>query len=307
MEQTMGYNCTFKDCLERSERVTWRIEDVIGGEKRLDFTRPFMPESLARVQGLNFLSEHEKMLLNQIRGHTYLRIFGLVEEFILPFVLDHTRTNLEGEDYRTRAFLEFAGEEAKHIQLFRRFAEEFNNGFGTPCDIIGPPEAVAKHVLGHHPLSVALVILHIEWMTQRHFIDSVKDDGRLDPCFKSMLKNHWMEEMQHAQLDAMMVQSLSETMTRAELEAAIDGYWAIGGFLDGGLKQQMLFDLAAFETAAKRTLTAAERQQFMDVQQQANRWTYLGSGMSHPKFIEAMGALSMDRQRDLMQAIPQFS
>ena len=303
----MGYNCTFKDCLERSEHVTWRIEDIIGGEKRLDFTRPFMPESLARVQALSFLSEHEKMLLNQIRGHAYLRIFGLVEEFILPFVLDHTRVSLEGDDYRTRAFLEFAGEEAKHIQLFRRFAEDFSKGFGTACPIIGPPDAVAKHILGHHPLSVALVILHIEWMTQRHYVDSVADDRQLDDCFKSMLKHHWMEEMQHAQLDGMMVQTIAKTMTPAEIEVAIDGYWAIGGFLDEGLKQQMLFDLAAFETAAKRTLTPEERQQFMDTQHQANRWTYLGSGMSHPKFIEAMGALSMDRQRDLLQVVPQFS
>ena len=303
----MGYNYTFKDVLERSERVTWRIEDIIGGDKKLDFTRPFMPESLARVQPLDFLSEHEQMVLNQIRGHAYLRIFGLVEEFILPFVMDHTRLSLAADDYRTRAFLEFAGEEAKHIQLFRRFAEAFTNGFGTACEMIGPPEAIAKHILGHHPLSVALVILHIEWMTQRHYVDSVSDDGRLDPCFKSMLKHHWMEEMQHAQLDGMMVEAIAKSMTRSEIETAIDGYWAIGGFLDSGLQQQILFDLAAFEAAAKRTLTPAEREQLMDVQRQANRWTYLGSGMSHPKFMEAMGALSLDRLRDLMQAIPQFS
>lgn len=303
----MGYNFTFKDSLERSERVNWRIEDLIGGDKTLDFTRPFMPENLARVETLDFLNEREKLLLNHIRGNAYLRIFGLVEEFILPFVLDHTRANLAGEDYRTRAFLEFAGEEAKHIQLFHRFADEFDKGFGTKCGIIGPPDAVAKHVLSHPKLSVALVILHIEWMTQRHFIDSVQDNGHLDPSFKNMLKHHWMEEMQHAQLDGIMVRTLAAAMTPAEIETAIDGYWAIGGFLDEGLKQQTQFDLTAFEAAAKRTLTPEERQKFMEVQHQANRWTYLGSGMSHPKFIEAMGMLSMTRQRDLLKAVPDFS
>lgn len=303
----MGYNFTFKDSLERSERVNWHVEDLIGGDKKLDFTRPFMPESFTRAEPLTFMNEREKLLLNQIRGHAYLRIFGLVEEFILPFVLDHTRGSLGGDDYRTRAYLEFAGEEAKHIQLFHRFAEEFDKGFGTKCAIIGPPEAVAKHILSHHPLSVALVILHIEWMTQRHFLESVQDNGGLDPCFKNMLKHHWMEEMQHAQLDSMMVRSIAASMTPAEIETAIDGYWAIGGFLDEGLKQQAQFDMAAFETAAKRTLTPDERARFMEVQHQANRWTYLGSGMSHPKFIEAMGMLSMARQRDLLKAIPQFS
>jgi len=303
----MGYNYSYKDTLDRAERVTWRIEDLIGGDKTLDFTRPFMPESLARVGALDFLSENEARLLNQIRGHAYLRIFGLVEEFILPFVLDHARSMLNGDDYRTRAFLEFAGEEAKHIQLFHRFAEVFNQGFGTKCEVIGPGDAIAKHILSHHPLSVALVILHIEWMTQRHFVDSVHDDGRLDPCFKNMLKHHWMEEMQHAQLDSLMVEAIAARMSPKEIETAIDGYWAIGGFLDEGLKQQTLFDLAAFETASGRTLTPEERRRFVDVQHQANRWTYLGSGMSHPKFIEAMGMLNKDRQRVLLDTVPMFS
>jgi hypothetical protein len=303
----MGYNYTFKDLLERSERVAWRIEDLIGGDKTLDFARPFMPENLARVSALDFLSEKEKRLLNQIRGHAYLRIFGLVEEFILPFVLDHARSIANSDDYRVRAYLEFAGEEAKHIHLFHRFADAFTSGFGTTCDVIGPGEAVAKHILSHHPLSVALVILHIEWMTQRHFVDSVHDDGGLDPCFKSLLKHHWMEEMQHAQLDGLMVEAIAFCMSPTEIEAAIDGYWAIGGFLDEGLKQQTQFDLAAFERASGRTLSLQERQRFIDVQHQANRWTYLGSGMSHPKFVEAMGMLNKAKQQALLDAVPMFS
>jgi hypothetical protein len=303
----MGHAYSFKDCLERAERVTWRIEDLIGGDKRLDFSRNFMPESLARVTQLEFLSETEKRLLNQIRGHSYLRIFGLVEEFILPFVLDHARMVINGDDYRIRAYLEFAGEEAKHIQLFRRFAEAFNEGFGTTCEVIGPGEAIAKYVLGHHPLSVALVILHIEWMTQRHYVDSARDDGRLDSCFKDLLKHHWMEEIQHAHLDAMMVEAITDGMSATEIEIGIDGYWAIGSFLDEGLRQQTLFDLAAFQAAAGRTLKPEESQRFIDVQHQANRWTYLGSGMSHPKFVEMMGMLNKDRQRVLLEAAPTFS
>jgi len=303
----MGYNYSFKDVLDRAERVTWRVEDLIGGDKTLDFTRPFMPESLARVGALDFLSDREKTVLNQIRGHSYLRIFGLVEEFILPFVLDQARSILTGEDYRVRAYLEFAGEEAKHIHLFHRFTDAFTKGFGTTCDVIGPPEAIAKHVLSHHPLSIALVILHIEWMTQRHFVDSVNDDAGLDPRFKDLLKHHWMEEMQHAQLDTLMIEDMAACMSPREIDAAIDGYWALGKFLDEGLKQQTQFDLAAFEKATGRTLRADERETFIAVQQQANRWTYLGSGMSHPKFVEMMGSLNKERQRTLLETVPMFS
>ena len=152
----MYHHYTYEGALQASARVNWQIADIIGGEKRLDFSKPFMPETLARVDALDFLTRGEKLTLNQIRGNTYLCIFGLVEEFILPFLLDHTRTRLSGDDARCRAFLQFAGEEAKHIDLFRRFRAEFEKGFGATCEVIGPPEAIAEAVLRHKPLSVAL-------------------------------------------------------------------------------------------------------------------------------------------------------
>ena len=297
----MTYQYTFKDLLGRAERITWRVEDLINDDKRLDFSKPFMPESLARATELVFLSRAEQLKLNQIRGNAYLGIFGLVEEFILPFVLDHARPYVNGEDYRARAFLEFAAEEAKHIHLFRTFRQAFQDGFGTACDVLGPPEAIAANVLSRPPLSVALLTLHIEWMTQRHFQDSVRDDSGLDPQFKSLLFHHWMEEHQHAQLDALMVRSIAAGMSEAEIQAGIDGYLALGAFLDEGLKHQVLFDMVAFERATGRKLDEDESAAFTEVQHQANRWTYIGSGMSHPKFLETLGELS-PRMRDTIAA-----
>ena len=141
-----NHSYTYQAALASSETVRWRIEDIIGGEKRLDFSKPFMPESFARVQELTFLNDEEKLLLNQIRGNAYLCIFGLVEEFILPFVIDHARQQVHGDDYPMRAFLQFAGEEAKHIQLFKRFQREFEEGFGTHCPVIGPAQAIADAI-----------------------------------------------------------------------------------------------------------------------------------------------------------------
>jgi len=303
----MTFQYTFKDLLGRAERITWRVEDLINDDKGLDFSKPFMPEGLARVKDLVFLSRDEQLKLNQIRGHAYLAIFGLVEEFILPFVLDHARPYINGEDYRARAFLEFAAEEAKHIHLFRRFREAFTAGFGAACDVIGPPADIAAHVLSHPPLSVALLTLHIEWMTQRHFQDSVSDDRDLDPQFKSLLLHHWMEEHQHAQLDTMMVRTIAEGMSEAEIQAGIEGYLALGGFLDEGLKQQALLDMASLERATGSRFDEDQRAAFLDVQHQANRWTYIGSGMSHPKFIEMLGELSPAMRDTIQAAAPAFS
>jgi len=303
----MTYQYSFKDCLQRAERISWRVEDLIGADKTLNFSLPFMPETLARTAALPFLSSDEQLTLNQIRGHAYLAIFGVVEEFILPFVVEHARPYLTGEEYRARAYLEFAAEEAKHIHLFRRFREAFTDGFGTECEVIGPSADIASHVLSQLPLSVALLTLHIEWMTQRHYQESVQADAGLDPQFKNLLLHHWMEELQHAQLDTLMVRTIASVMSPAEIQAGIEGYLALGGFLDEGLRQQVALDLASLERATGRRLSEEETRAFIASQHQANRWTYIGSGMTHPKFLETIGELSPPMRRTIEATAPAFA
>ncbi len=303
----MYQNFNFRDVLASSAKAAWQVEDVLPEVAELDFRRRFMPESLARTDGLDFLGDDEKRILNQIRGHEYLTIFGLVEEFILPFVLDHARPQLNGDDHRVRALLGFAGEEAKHIHLFKLFHQRFTEAFGTPCEAIGPAEAIAAEVLGHDPLSVALVILQVEWMTQSHYVDSVRDDGDLDPLFKSLLKHHWMEEAQHAKLDTLMVEALAEGRDEAGIQSAIDGYLEIGAFLDGGLAAQTALNLDAFEAATGRKLGAQRREHLQAQQHQALRWTYLGSGMVHPKFTATLAGLSPAARDRIAAVAPTFS
>ncbi len=297
----------YRETLFASEKVNWKLDDIIGGDKKLDFSKRFMPESLARVEELTFLSDDEKRILNQIRGNSYLNVFVIVEEFIVPFVMDHVRPELDMDDYRVRAYLHFAEEEVKHIQLFKRFSEEFRAGFPVECKLIGPAADIGKAVLAHNPTSVALVILMVEWMTQDHYIGSVKEDSDLDPLFKSLLKNHWLEEAQHAKLDTMMVESLVANATDEQISEAIDGFLAIGGFLDAGLKQQTEFDLEVLETAIGRTLSAEQRETFLTTQLQANRWTYIGSGMVHPRFRQMLDRLGSDARARIEEVAPVFA
>ena len=137
-------------------------------------------------------------------------------------------------------------------------------------------------------------------------MESINDDGALDPQFKSLLKHHWMEDLQHAQLDTLMCETIAANMSQAEIDGAVDGYLKIGGFLDDGLKQQTAFDLEAFEAATKRKLSAAEREDFLRVQHQANRWTYLGSGMTHKNFLETLGKLSPAKRATIEGVAPNF-
>lgn len=297
---------TYAGTLATAQKVNWKIEDIIGGDKRLDFTKPFMPESLAGVRKLDFLSSEEQRTLNQIRGLGYLVMFGLVEEFILPFVLDHARPRLAEDCYRTRALIQFASEEAKHIQLFKRFREEFDARFGHRCEVIGPPEAVAAKVLAHSPLAVALLTLHIEWFVQQHYVESIEDDGELDPQFKSLLKHHWLEEAQHTKLDTLMVEEIAAGASREEISRAVDEYLEIGAFINAGMQQQAQFDLDSFERATGRRLNAEESERFIESQLKALRWTFLGSGITHPKFLTTVGKLGPGLREKLEAVAPAF-
>jgi hypothetical protein len=302
----MQHNYSYQAALAASERIGWKVDDLIGGDKQLDFTKPFMPESLAQVKQLSFLTPEEQLTLNQIRGHEYLAMFGLVEEFILPYVVDHARPQLSGDDYRVRALLQFAGEEAKHIHLFKRFRQEFENGFGSNCDFIGPAEDVSRFVLSHSPLGVGIAILHIEWITLRHYIEGVRDNDNLDPQFRSLLKNHWLEESQHTKLDTLIVDAVVEGATSKEIDDAFKEYGDIGAFLDRGIQQQAEFDVESFVRATGKKLSMNERKEMTAAVLKGMRWTYLGTGMTHPNFLATVEAIKPEARKQIEAMAPAF-
>jgi hypothetical protein len=244
--------------------------------------------------------------LNQIRGHEYLAMFGLVEEFILPYVMDHARPQLSGDDYRVRALLQFAGEEAKHIHLFKRFRQEFESGFGGKCDFIGPAEEVSRFVLSHSPLGVAIAVLHIEWITLRHYIEGVRDNDNLDLQFKSLLKNHWLEESQHTKLDTLIVESVAKSATSKEIDQAFEEYGEIGAFLDQGIQQQAEFDVDSFVRASGKKLSKSERDAMTEAVLKGMRWTYLGTGMTHPNFLATVEAIKPEARTQIEEMAPAF-
>jgi hypothetical protein len=286
----MYHDFDYERTLASSLRAQWLLDDVLRADQDLDFTRNFMPESLARTAALGSLNPFEQRILNQVSAHQYLSIFGIVEEFILPFLLDHAREAVGEDDWRIRALLNFAGEEAKHIHLFKRFHAAFVRGFPVECQVIGPSEAISAEVLRHDPLAVALLILMIEWMTQQHYLGSIRDDGDLDPLFKSLMQHHWMEEAQHAKLDTLIVHVLAEGRNEERIGKALDEYFEIGAFLDDGLKQQAAFNVDSLERAIGRKVE--DRDALIAQQHQAARWTYIGSGMVHERFRDTLHALS---------------
>lgn len=171
---------------------------------------------------------------------------------------------------------------------------EFDAGFGTECGLIGPAEEICRTILGHGPLAVTITILGLEWMSQGHYLGTVKVNQDLDLRFKSLLKHHWIEETQHAKFDGLLLKSLAQRSSAQDIATAIREYFEIGAFLDGGFKQQAELGLRSLERAIGRTLSEDERQQFLDVQHRALRWTYLGSAMENRNSIAILANISGD-------------
>jgi hypothetical protein len=283
---------SYQHVLDTSRRVNWRLEDLVGEGRQLDFTRPFLPETFAQTQPLDFLSPAEKLKLNQIRARGYLALFELVEAFVVPFISAQADDGAAAEPFRAQALRHFAGEEEKHRQLFSTVLREFDAKFGTECGLIGPAEDICRAILAHGPLAVTIAILGLEWMSQGHFLGSVRDNQVLDPQFKSLLKHHWIEEAQHAKLDGLVLRSLAQRSSAQDISSAIEEYFEIGTFLDGGFKQQAELDLMSLERAVGRTLSDSEGRQFLEVQHRALRWTFLGSAMENRNFLAVIASIS---------------
>jgi hypothetical protein len=287
----MYHDYTYQAVLASSLRAQWELDDVLAPEQELDFSRDFMPESLCRSGAAPGLaSEDERRMLNHIAAYQYLCYFGSVEEFILPFLMDHARPMLRQDDYRVRALLNFASEEAKHIHLFNRYREAFERGFPFQCQMLGPREVLAQRVLSHHPLAVGLIILMIEWMTQAHYVGSIRDDSDIDPLFKSLFKHHWMEEAQHAKLDTLIVDALADQRPESELAQVTNEFFQIAGFLDKSLQIQARFNVESLERGLGRTIDG--RDALIVQQYRAARWTYLMSGLTHERFKATLEATS---------------
>ena len=112
---------SYQATLATAQRVNWRIEDIIGGDKQLDFSRPLCPSRWRGWSRCDFLTRDEKRTLNQIRGNATCASSAWSRSSSCRSCSTTRGRSSQGDDYRVRALLQFAGEEAKHIQLFKRF------------------------------------------------------------------------------------------------------------------------------------------------------------------------------------------
>ena len=273
-------------CVQLSEQVSWAIDDVLSKEQLLDFSVPFLPESLASAQSV-LRDPAEALRLNHIRAHSYVNLFVFVEEYIVAVAMQHAQAEQFGSSDALRALLRFSDEEVKHQQLFRRFQMAFQQGFPTSCDVIDNAVEVAGFILSKSPLAIMLATLHLELVTQQHYVGAFRahDGLALEPHFKSLFKHHWIEEAQHAKIDMLEIRKLAHDSPAESRTSALADYCDILRAFDGLLIRQADLDLESLDRALGRTLSTTERSNVHARQKAAYQDAFLVAGVRHDQLL----------------------
>ena len=294
-------NYSYSQCLDNAYKVNWRIADILG-DRRFDTSQRWLPLSLSGASTSSCLDERERRVLTQVEMAAYAHMFGYVEAFIAPKVSSLAR-DFEGDDRAAfDALTNFAAEEVKHINFFRAIHERVNAELGFELALLEGERSTAQFVLGKSTGAVLLLVSAIEWLTQRHFLDAMKDDGGLDEFTRSIFEAHWLEEAQHAKLDHLETIRAFKSMSPAERERAIDELIELVAAIDGLLKQQVEHDIANLSKRLARVFDAREQRELRREILRAKRWTFVMSGVTHPKFEQLFADVTTPAQRERVGA-----
>ena len=285
-------------CIEVSKRIRWEIEkDVIRG-RSFDQAQKFLPDGLAKVGELDFLTGAEKRLLNQVQGRTYANIFGLVERFINAKVLEVSRDHWLGNQTALEALIRFSDEELKHQEMFRRIDRLMDDAMPDGYVFTPQPNDVAAAVLSKSTWAVLGLTCHIELFTQAHYKQSIEPDSELSELYKDVFLFHWREESQHAVLDELEWRRENERLSEGERDQAVDDLIDLVVAVDGILQMQSDADANYFCMIAGRSFATVERERIRQSLLRAYRWQYILSGVQGPRFSSILGSLVTDQQAE---------
>lgn len=127
---------SYARCLENAYKVNWKIDDVLA-ERRFDPSKRWLPDSLSGAPRVRCLDDDERRALTQVEMAAYAHIFAYVEEFIAPKVSALARDFEIEQRAAFDALTNFAAEEVKHMNLFRRLRERVDLELGFETKLLG--------------------------------------------------------------------------------------------------------------------------------------------------------------------------
>lgn len=289
-------------CIKASKRVRWDIDEDVFRGRTFDFNRKFLPDSLTKVDELDFLTGTEKRTMSHVQGRTYPSIFGLVERFIGAKTLQLACANGLGDQIIVEGLVRFSDEELKHQELFRRIestiAARMPSGYAFTAD----PNEVARAVLRKPSWAALALICHIELFTQVHYRESIERDEELSDLYRDIFRFHWLEECQHAVMDEIEWRREDQTLDNAQRERCLEDFIDLLLMLDEMLKAQSSADAAYFLRLCDRNFSAQEQRAIRTCILRAYRCQYIVSGVQHPHFRDVIGAMITPEQMKRLDA-----
>ena len=294
----------YAKCIEASKKVRWDIDrDVIRGRK-FDYSRKFLPDRLAQIEGFALASPGERRFLSQIQGRTYANMFGLVERYIGVKLTELQRAHALGDQVMFESLVRFTDEEIKHQELFRRLEEMMGPGMPAGYQFVADPNEVAQAVLGKSTWAVLALTCHIELFTLDHYRQSIDKDPDVSELWKDVFLYHMKEESQHAVLDEMEWRREDATLEESHRDRAVGDLIDLVAAVDGILQVQAASDAGYFMANVRRDFDPGQAQQLRAGLLRAYRWQYIVSGVRNDRFITILGEmLSPSQMRRVVVAL----
>ena len=263
----------------------------------LGFAQPYLP---ARMAGTAGMAADEAALLNRIRGHAYLYLLAVIGRPLQVLATSYLRAL--DSDAGIHTLRAHAAESGRRLEAAQRLQKEFRVGFGTRCDLIGPPGVLSAAVTACSAPAIALTALHAELLLQQHRQAWLAERSTLDPGFGEVFRQGEVAEAAVLALAARIVAALAEEAGTPGGGRAVDEYLRICRMLDAGLLQQTAFDLDALQRAAGRTLSPVELEALRAAQHRASRGAYLESALTQPLLADCVERLAPGSRQALVDA-----
>jgi hypothetical protein len=281
-----------------SEKVAWTVEEIFR-DRRFDATKNIVPDSWVCTQHLAFLNEQEQRTLNHLRAFSYVHLFGNYEEFIPIHLTGLAQQDWHADRAHLRALLRFGEEEMKHQQLFLQAEAVLEASCGYSCGRYFDKDrltAFTQATLAYPPLPRSLILLALEWGSQRHYVDSVRDHAgdRSDPLYVDLLKYHWIEENQHTKTGVLEIAQLARDLSPEEISTAFDHILGIGGLVDATFVGQVEQELATFQSVTGRRLVEPEATALREALSRSMHAIWAEVAFTHPHFKRVAMELSKE-------------
>ena len=290
-------------CSARSGRDDWDVDHDVIRNRRFDFNQRFLPEALARSSTLDFLSDAERRLLNQVQGRSHANMLGFFEGCIKVKVLDIGREQGPGNPRLANSLLRMADDALKHQTLFRRADVLAAEGMPGGYRFVLQTDAMARMILSAPPWSLLALVCHADLCAQAHLRHGFAHDAQLSPLFGDILLCHGKAASRHAIVDEGLWRREHARLDVFERGRAVSEFSGLLCVVDGLLQAQAAADAGYVIGALATSLDREQRARLHRAVLTACRWRHILSGLADTRFGEILAERLTPEQRALIRAM----